>query len=112
MAQLAIGKRGILAVIVVRNIPVAPFTVTNMVAGATHIKFRDFMIGTVLGMGPGILGLTVFADSVARAVRNPAPSTLAWVVAIVILFGLGTFAIRRWLNKRSEDDVLTAESNA
>ncbi|NJN48443.1 MAG: hypothetical protein HC808_20490, partial [Candidatus Competibacteraceae bacterium] len=91
-----LAKRGILAVMVVRNIPVAPFTVTNMVAGATHVKFRDYMIGTVLGMGPGILGLTVFADSVARAVRNPAPSTLAWVAAIVIVFGLGTFAIRHW----------------
>ncbi|MEE4376506.1 MAG: VTT domain-containing protein [Candidatus Competibacteraceae bacterium] len=105
-------KRGILAVVIVRNIPVAPFTVTNMVAGATHIKFRDFMIGTVLGMGPGILGLTVFADSVARAVRNPKPSTLVWLAAIVILFGLGTFAIRRWLNKRSDSEALAAGFNA
>jgi len=107
-----LARRGILAVMVVRNIPVAPFTVTNMVAGATHIKFRDFMIGTALGMGPGILGLTVFADSVARAVHNPAPSTLAWVAGIIIVLGLGTFTIRRWLNTRSEGDALTGEANA
>jgi len=107
-----LAKRGILSVAVVRNIPVAPFTVVNMVAGATHIKLRDFMIGTVLGMGPGILGLTVFADSVARAVRNPAPSTLAWVTGVVIVLGLGAFTIRRWLNKRGDGEALAAGSNA
>jgi uncharacterized membrane protein YdjX (TVP38/TMEM64 family) len=39
--------RGILTVIAVRIIPVAPFTVINLFAGASHIRFRDCLIGAL-----------------------------------------------------------------
>ena len=45
---------------VVRNLPVAPFTIVNMVAGASHIKLGDFLLGTALGMAPGIVAIMVF----------------------------------------------------
>ena len=32
------------AIIAVRNLPVAPYTVVNAVAGATNIKLRDFVV--------------------------------------------------------------------
>lgn len=101
------AQRGIITVAIVRMVPIAPFTVVNMVAGASHIRFRDFMLGTLLGMGPGMLGLTVFADGVFRAFRNPQPTTIAWVVAISVALIAAILGLRWWLNNREETQALT-----
>lgn len=41
-----------------RIFPVAPFNVINLVAGASHASFRDFVAGTAIGLAPGVLVLT------------------------------------------------------
>jgi phospholipase D1/2 len=103
-----LAERGILAVALVRIVPLAPFTVINLVAGASHIRFRDFMLGTVLGMAPNMLALTIFADSFWQAVRDPRPATVAWVSATLGVLGATAFALRQWLNK-TEKTRLTAD---
>jgi uncharacterized membrane protein YdjX (TVP38/TMEM64 family) len=80
-----------------------------MVAGASFIQFRDFMLGTVLGMGPGMLGLTVFADGVYRAFRNPQPTTIAWVAAITVALIAATMGLHWWINHRQETRALTGK---
>lgn len=80
-----IAKRGILAMMIIRVLPVAPFTVVNVVAGASHIRFRDYMIGTLLGMTPGILLTVTFVHHLAEAVRNPSPGTVTVLVVVALL---------------------------
>ena len=97
-----IARRGILAMVVIRMLPIAPFTVVNMVAGASHIRFRDYLIGTFLGMLPGITMTVTFVHHLAEAVRNPSPGTVAVLVAVaasIILLALGL----QKLLKRRED---------
>ena len=50
-----IAQRGFWAILIVRLLPVAPFSMVNLVAGATSLSLRDFMLGTALGMSPGIV---------------------------------------------------------
>jgi uncharacterized membrane protein YdjX (TVP38/TMEM64 family) len=84
-----IAKRGIVAMVVVRVLPVAPFTVVNVVAGASHIRFRDYMLGTILGMSPGIVITVTFIHNLAEAIRNPNPGAIAMLVgAGALLIGL------------------------
>lgn len=45
-----LGRNGVVAVYLVRKIP-APFLIVNMMIGASRVRFVDFMIGTLLGMG-------------------------------------------------------------
>jgi phospholipase D1/2 len=92
-----LARRGILTVAVVRNLPVAPFTIVNMVAGASHIKLKDFLVGTALGMLPGILAITVFADRVAAAVRNPEWINIAVAGGIAIVLALGFWLTQKRL---------------
>jgi len=65
-----LAKRGLLTMILVRIVPVAPFTVVNVVAGASHIGWRDFLLGTALGMLPGIVATVLFVDRLIAAVRH------------------------------------------
>jgi uncharacterized membrane protein YdjX (TVP38/TMEM64 family) len=99
----ALGKRGILTILTVRMLPVAPYSVVNIVAGATHIKFRDYMLGTVIGMMPGVITLVVFVDRIWSVLRNPSLTQIALAaVVVLVLVGAG-FLLRRWLRKRGKD---------
>lgn len=57
--SISLGRRGLLAVIIIRLLPIAPFAIVNMFAGATHIRFRDFVLGSFIGMLPGVVILGV-----------------------------------------------------
>jgi uncharacterized membrane protein YdjX (TVP38/TMEM64 family) len=82
-----LAKQGLLTVAVVRNLPFAPFTVVNLVAGASRIRFRNYFFGTALGMAPGILGISIFADRLVHAVKEP-----NWVNIAVTLGWLSPWA--------------------
>ncbi len=72
-----LGKRGLLAVVVVRFLPIAPYSIVNMVAGASHIRLRDFFLGTLLGMAPGIAAISLFRQGLLRVVRHAADGKLS-----------------------------------
>jgi phospholipase D1/2 len=96
----ALGRRGMLAIITVRIVPVAPFTVINLVAGATHISLRDFLIGTAVGLAPGIIATALFIDRIIVAIRDP--GLTSWVilgVVLVLILG-GMYFLRRLLQQR------------
>jgi uncharacterized membrane protein YdjX (TVP38/TMEM64 family) len=83
-------RNGIVSVMVARNIPIAPFTLINVMAGAANIRFRDYLIGTILGMGPMIAALTVLGDRLRGAIENPTPlNILLLCVAIGVWFVIG-----------------------
>ena len=69
----ALKRNGTLAVFLVRKVP-APFTLVNIVVGASTVRFRDFIVGTVLGMGAFVVAPRRFrlpADrGVARSVAG------------------------------------------
>lgn len=98
-----LGKRGLLAVIAVRVIPVAPFTVVNLVAGASHIRLRDFLLGTVLGMAPGMAAVSMFSDRLLAAVLNPSPTTLVLLAIVVAVIVAIAIAARWWFARRRSE---------
>jgi phosphatidylserine/phosphatidylglycerophosphate/cardiolipin synthase-like enzyme/uncharacterized membrane protein YdjX (TVP38/TMEM64 family) len=95
-----LARQGIVTVAVVRNIPVAPFAVVNMVAGASHIKLKDFLLGTTLGMLPGIVAITVFADRVVAAVKNPDWGNIAVAAGIALVLAIGSWLTQKRLRSR------------
>ncbi len=92
--------RGVLAVAVLRLIPVAPFTVFNLVAGASQLKFRQFLLGSVLGLTPGIGALTLFSDSLWSALRDPSWKSILAVSAFAAVIIVAVIVMRRWLRSR------------
>jgi phospholipase D1/2 len=92
-----LAKKGVLAIAVIRLLPVAPFSVVNAVIGASHIRFKDFLIGTALGMAPGIAITVIFVDRITAAVTDPGPGTYAALAAVAaILVGVATYVRKRF----------------
>jgi phosphatidylserine/phosphatidylglycerophosphate/cardiolipin synthase-like enzyme/uncharacterized membrane protein YdjX (TVP38/TMEM64 family) len=96
-----VARRGLVAMIVIRMLPVAPFGVVNLVCGASHLRFRDYLLGTVIGMTPGILLTTAFAHNLALAIRQPSPQTLGILLIVLLLLVGVAIAVRRLSRKRS-----------
>lgn len=95
-----LARNGLLAVIAARMVPVAPFAVVNMVAGAFHIGLRDLLLGTLLGMAPGTLVIALFIDKILEAIRNPGSRSGIVAVFIFVLLAMGIWLVQRWVRRR------------
>jgi uncharacterized membrane protein YdjX (TVP38/TMEM64 family) len=78
----ALKRNGTLAVFFVRKVP-APFLLANIVIGASTVRYRDFLLGTVLGMGAIVIALAGFGYQFTQALRNPSPATALTTAAFV-----------------------------
>ena len=96
-----LARRGVLAVVAVRVLPVAPFTLVNMVAGASHLRARDFLLGTALGMLPGIAAVVLFSDRLAATVFEPSAENFAWFALALGIIAAAGITLYRWLSKRT-----------
>jgi uncharacterized membrane protein YdjX (TVP38/TMEM64 family) len=63
-------RGGVLSVVAIRMLPVAPFTVVNIFVGALGIRFSDFIIGTFIGLLPGTLTTVVVGDRIWAALQH------------------------------------------
>lgn len=87
----AVAERGLLIVLLLRLSPVFPYNVVNYALGASTIRYRDFLIGSV-GMLPGTLLYTyygkVVGDVTALATGTAPPRGAGYYV----LLGVGLAA--------------------
>ncbi|MET0917109.1 MAG: VTT domain-containing protein [Burkholderiales bacterium] len=97
-----LGERGLLAIVFVRVVPVGPFSIVNIVAGASHIRWRDFLLGTLIGLVPGVTAAGVFVDRVAAAIRDPSAATFVLVAAAGAALIALVWVITRKLRARAE----------
>jgi uncharacterized membrane protein YdjX (TVP38/TMEM64 family) len=94
-----LSRRGFFAVVAARNLPLAPFALVNAVAGASHIRFWDFTMGTAVGLAPGVIAITLFESRLEDAVRNPGWDSWLLVGAVALLIGSVFVLLRRHLSR-------------
>lgn len=78
------AKRGVITMAALRMVPVAPFTVVNLVAGASAIPVFDYVAGTLVGMLPGLIVISAVGHQFARILTAPSALDFAWLAAAVI----------------------------
>jgi uncharacterized membrane protein YdjX (TVP38/TMEM64 family) len=96
-----LSQHGLLAMTVLRLLPIAPFTVVNLVAGASEIRTRDYLLGTLFGMAPGLVLITLFGDRLGAWLRQPDLANLNVVAAVAGVALALTWALRRWSRRRT-----------
>jgi uncharacterized membrane protein YdjX (TVP38/TMEM64 family) len=90
-------RRGVLAITAVRLVPLAPFIVESMVAGAIHMRLWQLSVGTFLGMLPGALMATVLGDAIEGALYDPSRINWWFVAFVVAVLATATYLVQRWL---------------
>ena len=96
------AEGGILTVVLLRLSPLLPFTPSNAVLGLTPMRMRAMVLGTAIGMAPGIL-LYSWAGSLLPGVEAIERGETIHGTAVFVLLGvalvaaaiLGTAAARR-----------------
>jgi Phosphatidylserine/phosphatidylglycerophosphate/cardiolipin synthases and related enzymes len=96
-------RRGLPAITALRLVPLAPFAVEGVVAGAIRVKPWHFLLGTALGMLPGTLTSTVFGDQLQAALEDPSKVNYWLIGAVIVLLGVATWWVRRWLVRSAAD---------
>ena len=79
-----IAGQGAIAVYVIRKIPM-PFTLVNLVIGASGIRFIDFLAGTILGMGPIVIVFSVCGANLPELMSDPSPRVIGFMVALLLI---------------------------
>jgi len=93
-----IGQTGVMAVATLRLLPIAPFTVVNVVSGAFKVRLRDYILGSLVGLVPGILITNFFAHQFSSAIRDPGIGAFVILAALIAITVVGTI----WLKRRLE----------
>jgi uncharacterized membrane protein YdjX (TVP38/TMEM64 family) len=93
-------RNGTLAVFFLRKIPL-PFVLANIVVGASTVSYRDFVLGTALGMAGLVIGLAGFGYQLTVVLRSPSPATVVAALLIVSIPLTLAWFINRSLRARS-----------
>ncbi len=81
-----IVRGGVLAVATIRLVPLAPFTIVNLVAGASEIRLGAYVAGTVLGMMPGLIVMSALGHQIMRIITNPSLSDFFMLLGALVLW--------------------------
>ncbi|WP_462321667.1 VTT domain-containing protein [Halochromatium sp.] len=99
-------RSGVFTIVVVRIVPVAPFALLNLIAGAIQVRFRDYLIGTLIGMAPAVILMALFSQGLLEVLGRADMRSLAFVVGggLIVAGLLWAFisdrlGIRRWLGR-------------
>ena len=91
-------KHGLLAMCLLRLVPLAPFFVVGLVAGAVRLKLWHLAVGTAVGMLPGTLAATIFGDQLERALSGGRINW--WIVgACAAVLAGGAYLVKRWFTR-------------
>lgn len=89
-------RRGLLAVLYLRLIPVVPFNVLNYVAGVTRCGSRDYVVGTVVGIIPGTFAYAALGGNF----DDPTHPAFLAAVGLLVVLAVGGPLLDRWLRAR------------
>ena len=90
-----ICQGGLFYLFAIRLLPIIPYGIVNFVAGLTSIKFKDYLVGTLLGTLPGVLPFVMMGAGITQLSRGNILPLMGALVLTGILVGGATWYRRR-----------------
>lgn len=103
MARRTFAENGVIASLLVRFVPIAPFSVVNAMAGALGVRWGEFLLGSGLGICPKIAITLLFGGSLRDVVQTHSLGSLyivASTIASMVVFAIVGQVIFRRMQKR------------
>jgi phospholipase D1/2 len=92
-----LGRKGVLSLVLLHFFPICPFSMLNLLAGATQINLRDFVLGTLIGITPGIVLICFFGHYLVDLLKHPHLGGLLSVVGFIVVGGFILSSARKRL---------------
>lgn len=97
-----IAKHGTLTVALLCVMPLMPFQLMSLTAGACSIPLLAYLRGLSIGLWPVIITLVVFGDQLQRLLADPSWEQLTvLVLAGGLVLGIG-WLVQTWLHRRHQ----------
>jgi uncharacterized membrane protein YdjX (TVP38/TMEM64 family) len=95
-----LARQGVIAIAAIRLVPIAPFTLVNLAAGAAEIRLRDYVAGTLLGLTPGLVVLSTLGYHIVDVLTKPTVIGSSILLAAVVLWIAASLAIQALVSRR------------
>jgi uncharacterized membrane protein YdjX (TVP38/TMEM64 family) len=86
---------GLFYMFAIRLLPILPYGLVNFAAGLTSIRFRDYLVGTILGTVPGILPFVLIGSGLRTLKSGDVLPLMAALGLTGMLVGAATWYRRR-----------------
>lgn len=104
-----LARHNIWMIAAIRMIPIAHFTVVSIALGSARVRYRDVLFGTLLGMIPGTLLVTLLTDQTQAVWDHPNPGNLtAEILMILVVIGAAIWIRRRMKRRTKRPDAASS----
>lgn len=100
-----VEKRGFIFILILRFIPLIPFDVISYGAGLSKIKYKDFILATIIGVIPGVWVYTNLGDKSAHLFSIE----FFKAVAILILLMLVSYFVKKKFSFKALQNKITQD---
>ncbi len=95
------SAHGVMIVAALRIMPVAHFHAVSWLAGASVIRLRAYIAGTILGTAPGIAAIAAVGNQAKQLLLDPDTTGLMVLTALGVFSLLIFYYLRRWMRRYS-----------
>ena len=101
-ARSSLLRRGLVTTAVVRTIPGSPFALLSVAAGASDMRFLDYLAGTAIGIMAPVIAMTVATEQISRLLVEPSAIQIAGLVGVIALWLAVAFGAQALLEKMAK----------
>lgn len=95
-----VQKRPLRSVLLARFLPVGNFTLINFLIGSVGVRYHSFAAGTLLGMIPGVLGITLCKGLLENVLRAPNATNITLLVCGLLAVVVTLYVVARVVSRR------------
>ena len=89
----ALVRHGVVAMAVLRFLPVTSFASVSLAAGALGLPPKTYFTGTLVGCLPAAVAFSLFGDRFAAQLQDPRPANMVQLTALALLATLAAAAV-------------------
>ncbi len=96
-----VGKNGFVAVFIMRLIPIFPWDVVNYGSGLCGIRFRDYLLATLIGIIPGSFTYNLIGSSLGQPIDK---TKIILAVALVVSLAVISLLYKKFFSQEKKYD--------
>lgn len=100
----AVEKKGFVTVLLIRLIPNVAWDIQNLALGLTKVKFRDYVLATLIGILPGSFALVYFGSSFISVITNPKHF---WKIIVAFVILGAVYYLQQFLRKKQNKEPIS-----